>query len=149
MASTVAFDAKSWGDEFRGRNVVLTGACGVLGRWIADAFAKVGARLCLSDHDESALRQLADELEIAGSGGLAHLTELSEAASIEALVGTVGAAWGAPDIVVNNAGVYPSGFLIDIDAAEWDRIFGVNLRAPFLISRGFAKLMIAARQPGN
>jgi NAD(P)-dependent dehydrogenase (short-subunit alcohol dehydrogenase family) len=56
---------------------------------------------------------------------------------------------GAPDIVVNNAGVYPSGFLIDIDAAEWDRIFGVNLRAPFLISRGFAKQMIAARQPGS
>jgi 3-oxoacyl-[acyl-carrier protein] reductase len=149
MASPAVFDARSWSDEFRGRKVVLTGTCGVLGRWIADAFAKVGARLCLSDHDERVLHQLADEVGITESGGLVHVTELADAVSIEALVATVEAAWGAPDIVINNAGVYPSGFLIDIDAAEWDRILGVNLRAPFLISRGFAKLMIARRQPGN
>ena len=35
-----------WGDEFRGRKVVLTGACGVIGNWIAQAFASAGARLC-------------------------------------------------------------------------------------------------------
>jgi 3-oxoacyl-[acyl-carrier protein] reductase len=149
MASPAEFDAKAWADEFRGRKVVLTGACGVLGRWIADAFASVGARLCLSDRQERALRELGDQLEITGNGGLTHSTELTDAGSIEGLVAKVGASWGAPDIVVNNAGVYPSEFLIDIDAAEWDRIFAVNLRAPFLISRGFAKLMIAARQPGN
>lgn len=149
MASPTAFDAKSWGDEFHGRKVVLTGACGVLGRWIADALARVGARLCLSDREEGALRRLGDELGIGGNGGLTHTTELTDAASVEKLVSAVGGAWGAPDVVVNNAGVYPSGFLIDIDAAEWDRIFAVNLRAPFLIARGFAKQMIAARQPGN
>src|SRR5215510_8230846 len=38
-----------WADEFSGRKVVLTGACGVFGHWIAAAFAKAGARLCLSD----------------------------------------------------------------------------------------------------
>ena len=149
MAESAAFDARSWGDEFRERTVVLTGACGVLGRWIADAFSQVGARLCLSDRDEGGLRQLAERLGIAGDRGLVHRTELTNAASIDELVAAVGGAWTAPDIVVNNAGVYPSGFLIDIDAAEWDRIFGINLRAPFLISRGFAKQMIAARQPGS
>ncbi|HKF71763.1 MAG TPA: SDR family oxidoreductase [Stellaceae bacterium] len=149
MAAPAAFDAKTWGDEFHGCRVVLTGACGVLGRWIADAFARVGARLCLSDRQEGALRELADQLGIVGNGGLTHRTELIDTPSIDGLVASVGAAWGAPDIVVNNAGVYPSGFLIDIDAGEWDRIFGVNLRAPFLISRGFAKQMIAAHQPGS
>jgi 3-oxoacyl-[acyl-carrier protein] reductase len=149
MTAATGFDATSWGDEFRGRKVVLTGACGVLGRWIAGAFAQVGARLCLSGRDEAGLRKLADELRIDASGGITHRTELTDAASIDALVAAVGAAWGATDIAVNNAGIYPSGFLIDIDAAEWDRIFGVNLRAPFLISRGLAKQMIAARQPGN
>lgn len=148
MAAPSRFDAVSWGDEFRGRKVVLTGACGVIGRWIADALSQVGARLCLSDRDEVGLRHLASELGVAGQG-LTHRTELAEASSIEALVAAVAAAWGAPDIVINNAGVYPSGFLIDIDASEWDRIFDVNLRAPFLISRGFARQMIAARQPGN
>ncbi len=149
MAAPGAFEARSWGDEFRGRKVVLTGACGVLGRWIADAFAQVGARLCLSDREGAGLRALADALGISERGGLTHRTELTDATSIDSLVADVGEAWGAPDVVVNNAGVYPSGFLIDIDAAEWDRILGVNLRAPFLISRGFARQMIAARQPGN
>ena len=51
--------------------------------------------------------------------------------------------------MINNAGVYPSGFLIDIDAAEWDRIFDTNLRAPFLVARGFARPMIANKVQGN
>jgi 3-oxoacyl-[acyl-carrier protein] reductase len=137
------------GDEFSGRKVVLTGACGVIGRWIAKAFAAAGARLCLSDQRGDALAALADELGVIGDGGMTHVTNLSDSASIDDLVAKVEKAWAAPDIVINNAGVYPSGFLIDIDAAEWDRIFDVNLRAPFLVSRGFAKLMIAGKVQGS
>jgi 3-oxoacyl-[acyl-carrier protein] reductase len=139
----------NWGDEFRDRKVVLTGASGVVGSAIAAAFASVGARLCLTDRRGDALAALADKHDVAAKGGLTHVTELSDSASIDDLVATVQKAWGAPDIVINNAGVYPSGFLIDIDAAEWDRIFDVNLRAPFLLARGFAKLMIAAQVKGN
>ncbi len=138
-----------WGTEFAGRKVVLTGACGVVGRWIADAFAGVGARLCLSDRDEDGLARQADRLGLAKSGGLTHKTELTDSASVDALVAAVAKSWEAPDIVINNAGVYPSGFLLDIDAAEWDRIMDINLRAPFLVSRGMAKLMIAAKVKGS
>jgi 3-oxoacyl-[acyl-carrier protein] reductase len=138
-----------WGDEFRGRKVVLTGACGVIGGWIAQAFAAAGARLCLSDRRADALAALAAKHEVAANGGLTHVTELSDAASIDDLVAAVAKAWGAPDILINNAGIYPSGFLLDIDAAEWDRIFDVNLRAPFLVTRGFARLMIAAKTKGS
>src|SRR5262245_48909661 len=138
-----------WGDEFSGRKVVLTGACGVFGHWIAEAFAKAGARLCLSDMRGDALAKMAGELGLAKNGGMTHVTNLADSASIDDLVAAVGKAWGAPDIVINNAGVYQSGFLIDIDASEWDRIFDTNVRAPFLVSRGFAKLMIAAKVKGN
>jgi len=138
-----------WNDEFSGRKVVLTGACGVFGHWIAAAFAKAGARLCLSDLRGDALATMAGELDLARKGGMTHVTNLADSGSIDDLIGAVGKAWGAPDIVINNAGVYPSGFLIDIDAAEWDRIFDTNLRAPFLTARGFARLMIAAKVQGN
>jgi 3-oxoacyl-[acyl-carrier protein] reductase len=138
-----------WGDEFAGRKVVLTGACGVIGRWIAEAFAEVGARLCLSDQRGDALAALAEQLSVVSDGGIVHATNLSDSASIDDLVAKVEKTWGAPDIVINNAGVYPSGFLIDIDANEWDRIFDTNVRAPFLVSRGFAKLMIAGKVKGN
>jgi len=138
-----------WGGEFAGRKVVLTGACGVIGRWIAEAFAEVGARLCLSDQRGDALAALAEKFSVVSDGGIVHATNLSDSASIDDLVAKVEKTWGAPDIVINNAGVYPSGFLIDIDANEWDRIFDTNVRAPFLVSRGFAKLMIAGKVKGN
>src|SRR5204863_5032111 len=55
----------------------------------------------------------------------------------------------APDIVINNAGLYPKFSLIEMSAGEWDRILDVNLRAPFLVSREMAKLMIAAGRRGS
>jgi len=139
----------TWHNEFSGKKVVLTGACGVIGRWIASAFAREGASLCLSDMRGDLLDAEARELKLAASGGLTHRTDLADAASVDDLASSVARAWGSPDIVINNAGIYPSGFLLDIDAAEWDRIMDVNLRAPFLVSRAMAKLMIAAGVRGS
>ncbi len=138
-----------WSRDYAGKTIVVTGACGVFGRRIAQAFAGIGARLCLSDRDAGALAEQAAALNLAASGGLTHPTELTDAASIADLVATVRSAWGAPDIVVNNAGVYPSGWLLDIDAAEWDRIMDINVRAPFLVAQGFARAMIDAKRPGT
>ncbi|PQO24888.1 oxidoreductase [Rhodobacteraceae bacterium WD3A24] len=136
-------------EDFRDRGVVITGACGVFGRWIARAFLDQGARLCLSDNRADRLAETAAELGAEGAEHLTHATELTDAASIAALVEQVRAEWGAPDIVINNAGVYPSGFLLDIDADEWDRIFDVNTRAPFLVAQGFARTMIAQGRAGS
>src|SRR5262249_26484125 len=69
--------------------------------------------------------------------------------SIRDLARLVAEKWGAPDIVINNAGVYPRGLMLDIDVAEWDRIMSINLRAPFIVTRELAKLMIAKQGRGN
>lgn len=133
--------------EFKDKRVVVTGACGVFGTWITQAFAKAGSRVCLSDNRADALS--AAHRDLPGEGHLTHVTELTDAASIEALVDHVAAEWDGVDIVVNNAGVYPSGHLIDLSVAEWDRIWDVNLRAPFLVARGFARLMAARGNGGS
>ncbi|MXP64483.1 SDR family oxidoreductase [Roseomonas sp. M0104] len=132
--------------DLAGKRVVVTGACGVVGRWLVQAFAEAGARLCLTDGDAAALAAMAASLP---EGGFTHPADLRDAAAIEALVAAIGERWGAADVVVNNAGVYPSGFLLDIDAEEWDRIFDINLRAPFLVARAAARQMIAAGVKGN
>ena len=128
-------------NEFEGKRVVVTGACGVFGRWITSAFAEAGARVCPSDNRAEVLATALAALP--GTGHVSHVTELTDAASVDALVDHVAAAWGGVDIVVNNAGVYPTGHLIDRPVEEWDRIWAVNLRAPFLVARGFARLMAA------
>lgn len=134
--------------ELKGRRVVVTGACGVVGGWIVDTFARAGATLCLTDGNAQALEALAATVPL-GAEGFARAVDLTDAAAIEALAGEVGARWGAAEVLVNNAGVYPSGFLLDIDAAEWDRIMGVNLRAPFLLTRALARQMVAREVKGS
>lgn len=133
--------------EFHGKRVVVTGACGVFGARIAAAFAEAGARLCLSDNRAGLLDAAAAALP--GTGHLTHATELTEAASIEALVDHCAAEWGGADIVVNNAGIYPAMLLLDMPVEEWDRIWSVNLRAPFLVAKGFAALMAAKGIAGS
>src|SRR3954471_13651291 len=134
--------------EFTGQGVVVTGALGIYGTWIADAFARAGARLCLTDRDAAGLAQRLREAG-AAEGSFVHAADLTDDAALGGLMAAIGERWGAADIVINNAGIYPSGFLLDIDAAEWDRILDINLRAPFLVSRGFARAMIEAGVKGS
>ncbi len=131
--------------DFSGKRVVVTGAAGIFGGWIATAFAQAGASLCLSDIRRDALDALAERT----GARLLHGTDLREEGSIEELAFLVAQEWGAPDFVVNNAGLYPrTGPLLDLDAAEWDRMMAVNFRAPFLVTRTMARLMIAKGAPG-
>jgi 3-oxoacyl-[acyl-carrier protein] reductase len=133
--------------DFTGKKVVITGAAGIYGGWIAAAFAAAGAALFLSDMRAEKLAETA--ARIGAPDARTHITDLTDASSIAALAQAVAQAWGAPDIVVNNAGVYPrTGPLIDLDTREFDRIMAVNVRAPFLVTRDLARLMIAHRQPG-
>ena len=129
---------------FADARVVITGAGGIFGRRIAVAFAKAGARLCLSDPRPDVVDRLPAELGLPRDATLRHATELREEASILELVRLVADAWRAPDILVNNAGVYPRAHLLDVPVDEWDRIMDVNLRAPFILTREMARLMIEA-----
>ncbi len=134
---------------FIGKRVVVTGAAGIYGGWIAAAFARAGAILCLSDFRRDLLDAVAARLGLDPQTTLLHGTELTDAASIRDLAVLVEKEWGAPDIVINNAGVYPrTGELLHLAEAEFDRIMQVNVRAPFLVTQAMARLMIAQRLAG-
>ena len=134
--------------EFRGKSVVVTGACGLYGARLAKIFAEEGARVCMTDRDRAELDKVAAGIDLP-DGSFVQEADLTDDASLQALIASVADRFGAPDIVVNNAGIYPSGFLLDIDIADWDRIFDVNLRAPFILSIGFAKQMISKGVKGS
>jgi 3-oxoacyl-[acyl-carrier protein] reductase len=135
--------------EFADKTVVVTGASGVFGRWIAEAFWREGARVVLADMRVEPAEAIVTANGVGRDRALVQGVDLTREDSILALGDAVRARWGAPDILVNNAGVYPKGGLLDIPAAEWDRIMGVNLRAPFLVTRMFARDMIAAGKTGS
>jgi len=128
--------------QFNGAKVVITGAAGVFGSELSRGFAEAGAILCLSDFREEGLRILTRELALPPSRILTHATDLTLDSSIRELVDLVLDAWGAPEVVVNNAGIYPFGGLRETDAGVWDRVMDTNLRAPFLLTQAFASAMI-------
>ena len=134
--------------DLAGKKVVITGACGVIGRWIVGAFQQAGCHLCLTDSPRSDLAGLAGSTEL-GALGFARAADLTDEASIDALVADIGTRWGAADVLVNNAGIYPSGFLLDISTKEFDEIFAINLRAPYLLTKGVAIQMIAQGVRGS
>jgi 3-oxoacyl-[acyl-carrier protein] reductase len=134
-------------EDFKGKRVVVTGAAGIFGGWIAQAFANAGANVLLTDKDPDRLSAVTESL--AGSGHLQVAADLTSDVDIKALLTYIVENWSAADVLVNNAGIYPSGFLLDIDADDWDKIFGINLRAPFLLSQGIARQMIAQGVKGS
>ncbi|WP_210496015.1 SDR family NAD(P)-dependent oxidoreductase [Microvirga antarctica] len=135
-------------DDLKGKRAVITGASGVIGEWIVATLEEAGCHLCLTDMDQAGLDRLAASHAL-GAEGFTHTADLTQESSIVALVDAVGARWGAPDILVNNAGIYPSGFLLDISTADFDRIFSINLRAPFITTQRFATQMVRRSLPGS
>ncbi|KRE01435.1 oxidoreductase [Bosea sp. Root381] len=128
-------------DDIKGKRALVTGACGVIGKWIAETLHEAGATLALTDAREGELEAFARTLGLGGDS-FVKAADLTDEASIKALTGEIGTRWGAADILVNNAGIYPSAFLLDTPTEEFDRIFSVNLRAPFILSRELATQMV-------
>lgn len=129
--------------EFKSKRVVITGAAGVIGGWIADAFSKCGSRLFLTDAREERLEGLQQGGRWTGAQDVeVHGCDLRDPASISQLVHRIGTVFGAPDVVVNNAGIYPHSPLLELPTEEWCHVLDVNLTAPFLLTRDAARLMV-------
>ncbi|MGC5561728.1 SDR family NAD(P)-dependent oxidoreductase [Streptomyces sp. FR-108] len=126
-------------------HVLVTGAAGGIGGAIAGEFAARGALLTLSDRDPEALEPTAARL---GGGAVTRAADLTDPDAPAALVEAAWAANGPVDVLVNAAGVYPSLDMAEVEAAAWDRLFAVNLRAPVLATAAFARLAMAAGRPG-
>jgi NAD(P)-dependent dehydrogenase (short-subunit alcohol dehydrogenase family) len=124
-----------------GRRALVTGASRGLGRAIALGLAHAGADVALAGRDEAALAVVA--AEIAGIGGRAEVRRLDAADADGAAdaVRAAAAALGGLDILVNNAGYEEVRPSLDVGAALWDRIVGVNLRGAFFVAQAAARIM--------
>lgn len=132
----------NFGDQFVGKKVVITGAAGIFGRWIAEAFAYVGAHLLLSDVREQELRAAAANPVLEQTNVLVHQTDLRDQQQIEDLANMVAKEWSSADILINNAGIYHRQRLMDMQIDQWNQSLGVNVTAPFLLTQLLAQQMI-------
>jgi 3-oxoacyl-[acyl-carrier protein] reductase len=128
--------------DLTGKTALVTGASGGLGAAIARALHAQGASVALSGTRRDALEGLAAELK-----SRAHVTpcDLSDSASIEALVPEAEAALGSLDILVNNAGITRDNLFMRMKDTDWDSVLAINLTAAFRLSRAALKGMMRRR----
>jgi len=126
--------------ELAGRTALVTGAGNGLGRAIAVALGKAGARVILTGRTEATLSQTAALLPDAGRARVAP-ADVSSAESVTALRDALSAGESV-DLLVNNAGIGgPVKEITDVEPAEWDEVFGGNVRSVYLMCRAFLPAM--------
>jgi NAD(P)-dependent dehydrogenase (short-subunit alcohol dehydrogenase family) len=130
-----------------GKRVVLTGASRGLGKALAVAFHRAGARVALVARTHAPLADLADEL---GEGALACPADVSDPEGNRQVVAAVEAAWGGVDVWIANAGISPVvAGVLDTDPDDWRRIQRVNLDGAFFGAQAAACSMATAGQGGR
>jgi 3-oxoacyl-[acyl-carrier protein] reductase len=132
-----------------GKVALVTGAQQGIGRAIAVTMAREGADVGINFLDDAAAAgRLADEVRGLGRRVTTVKGDVARKADVEAFVAAATAALGPPDVLVNNAGVFPRSEFLALDEREWDLVLGVNLKGGFLCAQAAARAMIAVDRPG-
>jgi NAD(P)-dependent dehydrogenase (short-subunit alcohol dehydrogenase family) len=113
--------------NFEDRVVVVTGAASGIGRELALAFARRGAKLAVADIDVEGLQKVQDELASLGCEVYTQIVDVSVAEQVKDFCDNVYQEMNRVDVLCNNAGIGVAGFVEDIPLEVWERIFGINL----------------------
>ena len=131
--------------EFTGKTVLITGAGRGIGRQLALDFGAEGANVCVNyAHSAADAEKTVAQIEASGGRAIASQADISDSSQVNPMVDETVDAFGAIDILVNNAGLNIDGPFLDMSEADWDRVYEVNLKGPFLVSQAVARHMVAA-----
>src|SRR5499426_674021 len=134
-------------ERLDGKCALVTGASRGIGKAVAQAYARAGARLVISARGEKDLRRTAHEIESSGGVVRWEVADLTEVRETERVVRSAERHYGALDIVVNSAGILgPRAPIVDYSLSSWEAVLKSNLTAVFLVCKEALSLMIPRRQ---
>ena len=134
------------GEIFQVSVAVITGAGQGIGREIAIAFSMRDTHVAIVDiHGANALK-VKDEIQNAGKTALAIEVDVSSEQSVTMMIEQTLKEFGTIDVLINNAGIYPSASIEQLTAESWNRVIGTNLTGAFLCSRAVVPTMLEKKK---
>ena len=129
--------------SLHGRVAAVTGGSSGIGAGMAMALARAGARIVLVARDDHKLEAAAAGIREAGGEAATIRADLAKRPAVLQSASALSAAFGAPDILVNCAGVNLRPRLDELSAADWDVTMALNVTAPFLLGQRLGPAMAA------
>ncbi len=125
---------------------IVTGAGRGIGKAIAEALASEGATVVLAARTISEIQDLATHISANGGQAMAAPADITKEDHINALVDSVASTFGRIDILVNNAGIGVFKNVVNMEVAEFDRMWEVNVRGAFIATKAVLPYMIRRRE---
>ena len=125
--------------RLEGKSALITGAARGIGRAFAEAYVREGARVAIADIDIARARTTAAEI---GDAAIAVELDVTKQDSIDAAVTETVARLGQIDILINNAAIFTAAPLIEIDRADYQRVFDINVSGTLFMMQAVARHMI-------
>jgi L-rhamnose 1-dehydrogenase len=136
----------------QGKRALVTGASRGIGRAIALALGREGARVAVNfpgPEERSRAEEVRDQIVAGGQTALVVQANVSHQSEVQRMFQEVDHIWGGVDILVNNAGICPFAAFLDIDEALWDQVHAVNLKGAFFCSQEAIRLMLRESHGGR
>ncbi|MDJ0392656.1 SDR family NAD(P)-dependent oxidoreductase [Rhodococcus sp. G-MC3] len=131
------------------KTVIVTGGAAGIGRETARLFAAKGDRVVIADRDISGAEATAADITTAGGQAHAFQLDVADEQQWENFAKWVHNEFGAPEVLINNAGIMDLGGFVEMSAAQWQRTIDIDVMSVIYGSRVFARQMIDAGVRGH
>lgn len=138
--------------RLEGKVAIVTGAASGMGKAMATAYVREGARVVIADVNLSGAEAVARELNRGAEGGRrasAFSLDVRDPAQAQAAVDHAVSTFGGLDILVNNAGIITIQPFLEITETDWDTVFDINCKGVLWCSQAAARQMIAQGRGGK
>lgn len=125
--------------KLEGKTAIITGSARGIGKAFAERYIQEGAKVAIADINADAARATADHL---GPSAIPVHMDVTSQESIDAAVNNVISSLGGIDILINNAALFTAAPIVDINRADYERVFAVNFSGTLFTLQAVAKHMI-------